>query len=356
MIAFEKQLISLERFESAAFVDVDCNGVMDIVSGAWWYQGPDFKTAHRIYTPPAEGEYYDDFSTIAMDVTGNGFPDIITGGWWGGALRILENPGASGGLWNVNTLENIGNIETSIGVDIDGDGVIEMIPNTPNSVQSVYKLEDHKLVRYIVGDSPTGHGLGTGDLAGNGRMDIILCNGWLENPGSLTKKWNFHPDFKLSPWTGVPVLAVDLDDDGEIELISGSGHNYGLSYFKRESGVWREHVIDPWNAQYHCLRWVDIDGDGKMELVTGKRHRAHCGNDPGENDPAGIYYFKFINGQFVKQVIDYGPNTPLSGKGCGIQFDLFDLEGNGFLSVIAPGKDGLFLYRNTGDRETQRMK
>ena len=49
------------------------DGVLDIVSGAWWYEGPDYRKRHRIGQVRQEGEYYDDFSTIPMDVNGDGF-------------------------------------------------------------------------------------------------------------------------------------------------------------------------------------------------------------------------------------------------------------------------------------------
>ncbi len=89
---FRKVLIADERCESAGVFDVDGDGVLDIVSRAYWYEGPDFKRQHRIGHIPAYGEYYDDFSSIPMDINGNGRLDYVTGGWWGEALRWRENP------------------------------------------------------------------------------------------------------------------------------------------------------------------------------------------------------------------------------------------------------------------------
>ncbi len=69
------------------------DGVLGIVSGAWWYEGPDFQKRHPIGEVPAFGEYFDDFSTIPLDVNADGRLDFITGGWFGRQLQWRENPG-----------------------------------------------------------------------------------------------------------------------------------------------------------------------------------------------------------------------------------------------------------------------
>jgi hypothetical protein len=110
--------------------------------------------------------------------------------------------------------------------------------------------------------------------------------------------------------------------------------------------TWTKHPIDPFNSQYHDMVWADIDRDGQCELITGKRYRAHKGLDPGDSDPIGIYYFKWNGEGFSKQVIDYGPARVSTG--CGICFAVADLTGNGLLDVVAPGKDGLYVFYNEG--------
>jgi hypothetical protein len=361
-LRFQKILIADERYESAAAFDVDNDGVLDIVSGAYWYPGPKFDRKCKIGRVRAEGEYYDDFSTIPMDVNGDGYTDFITGGWWGNTIRWRENPrGDPTKEWPEHVIAEVGNVETARAWDVDGDGRPEIVPNTPGAPQRVFKLVTDakgrgtgKFTEHVVYDQPSGHGLGFGDLNGDGRGDLVLAKGWLEAPKDPLggAAWKFHEEFDLGS-ASIPILVADVNGDGLADLIVGQSHGYGLDWWeqRKEKGKrrWVKHPIDPYNSQYHDLWWGDLDGDGRPELVTGKRYRAHCGHDPGEYDPVGLYYFKWTGEGFAKQVIDYGAIR--GGKGCGIAFQVVDLDGDGRPDIVAPGKDGLYVFRNLGPAE-----
>jgi hypothetical protein len=356
---FQKILIADERYESCGVFDVNNDGHLDIVSGAYWYPGPKFDRKCKIGDVKAEGEYFDDFSTIPMDINGDGYTDFVTGGWWGNTIRWRENPqGDPAKPWAEHVIAEVGNVETTRAWDVDGDGQLEIVPNTPGGPQRFYKiLRDGagkgcgKFQEYVISEGKSGHGFGFGDVSGDGRGDIVLSKGWLEAPeNSLDgKPWTFHPEFDLGS-ASCPVLVVDVDGDGLNDLIVGQAHGYGLDWWEQriEGGKrrWIKHPIDPFNSQYHDLIWADIDGDGQPELITGKRYRAHCGRDPGEYDHVGLYYFKWTGEGFAKQVIDFGPARVASG--CGIMFQVVDIDGDGRLDIVAPGKDGLYLFRNLG--------
>ncbi|HET6486604.1 MAG TPA: VCBS repeat-containing protein [Spirochaetia bacterium] len=364
VIQWRKAWIADEGFESAGVFDVDGDGVPDIVSGAFWYKGPDFRRKYSVGPVRKEDEYYDDFSTIPMDVNGDGRLDFITGGWWGNTIRWRENPGDAKKQWPEHVIAETGNVETTRAWDVDGDGAPELIPNTPGATEvAVFKLKtdgrgkgtgafEKHVVHRFTGSMRQGHGLGCGDVAGNGRMDIVLAHGWLEAPANpWSGEWRYHADWSCGS-ASVPMLVVDVNGDGRNEIVVGQGHAYGLDWLERKGTKgdggfeWTRHPIDPFNAQFHDLQWADLDGCGKPELVTGKRHRAHCGHEAGEWDDLGTYYFKWNGEGFTKQVISYGPIG--TGKGCGIHFALADLRGTGRLDVVAPGKDGLYVFFNEG--------
>ena len=364
-LQFRKVFLDDERYESAGVFDVNGDGIPDIVCGAFWYEGPDFKKRHKIGGVKAYDEYYDDFSTIPLDINGDGRLDYVTGGWWGNTLRWRENTGEKDKDWPEHIIAETGCIETTRAWDIDGDGELEIVPNTPIAPLVVYKLirdkngkgigkfAAHKLKFKGRENDTQGHGLGFGDINGDGRGDIVLRNGWLEAPADVYKgEWIWHPEFDLGGDASVPVLVVDLNGDGKNELIVGQGHNYGLTWLERivsPSGAveWKKHPIDPFSSEYHDLQWVDIDGDGQNELITGKRFRAHPAGDGGDRDAYGWSVFKWVGDAFAKHVIDFGPLG--SGKGLGIHFAVADLDGDGRLDVVAPGKDGLAVYFNQGN-------
>jgi len=358
MVKFEKIKLSDDTYEAAAVFDVNNDGILDIVSGAYWYEGPDFKRRHKMCDVQPVGDYYDDFSDYPMDVNGDGYLDIITGAWWGETLRWRENPKGQPVEWRVHDIAKVGPIERACFWDIDGDGEVEVIPNTPGNPLRVFKLVRDaagkgvgEFKQYVLSERPQSHGIGFGDVAGNRRADIVMADGWYEAPRDpYAGEWKWHGEFNLES-ASVPVIVHDVNGDGLADLIVGQSHAYGLAWWEqgrdaRGNRTWTKRDIDPHRSQYHDLQLVDIDNDGESELVTGKRYFAHSGRDPGEYDPIGVYYFKINRGAFERVTIDYGPVKEASGA--GIYFWVEDIDGNGWKDIVAPGKDGLYLFKNLG--------
>ena len=353
-LAFKKQQISDSAYESACAADLNNDGELDIVCGEYWFEGPSFKKKHKMCELVTERDYYDDFGVYPMDVDGDGYIDIVSGGWFGETLSWRQNPQGKAVMWKVHKIEKVGSIERPCFWDVDGDGYVEVIPNLPKGPLIVFKLiRDAKgkgtgvFKRYEISPEFQGHGLGFGDINGDGRNDFILAKGWFEAPVKVFEQaWAWHPDFNVGH-ASVPILVHDISGDGKNDLIVGMGHNYGLAWWEQGlAGQWSKHDIDTANSQYHEMRLVDLDKDGHLDFVTGKRYHAHSGKDPGADDPVGLYYYTLLDGRPKGFTIDYGPVGQASGA--GIYMWIADVDENGWDDIIAPGKEGLYLFRNQG--------
>jgi hypothetical protein len=147
-------------------------------------------------------------------------------------------------------------------------------------------------------------------------------------------------------------LVVDVDGDGRNDLIWGKGHHYGVYWRKqgqpRPDGTttWSEHLIDDSWSQAHSLAWADLDGDGKGELITGKRVRGHGGRDPGADEGACLYYYRWHAPaqEFVRHTI----SPPGGGVGTGMQICVADLTNDGRPDIAVAGKTGTWLLINEG--------
>jgi FG-GAP-like repeat/FG-GAP repeat len=354
---FRKHLIDAGANESAAVADVNQDGRLDIIAGENWFEAPDWKK-HRIREIPFFEGYIDDLSNFALDVNDDAYPDVIASSWFSTKLAWYENPRRHDGeyadrLWKEHIIESGFNYELILLVDIDGDGKAQEILPNYGSTNEVAWLErgkpfsEGKWVRHRVGYVPGVkglHGIGAGDVNGDGRPDIITAYGWFEAPANpRSENWKFHQEFSLAPPDGFasPIYVHDVNGDGKPDLVYGAGHRYGLYWLENlGGGKWKEHLIDDSWSQPHALTLVDLDKDGQIDIVTGKRYLAHEA-DPGAFEPLGLYWYRWSpkEGHFIKHVIDYG-----SKAGGGIQIIAVDIDGDGDIDLVAPGKSGLFLF------------
>jgi len=361
-ITFRKHTLDLGCSEAVTVADVNLDGRLDIISGENWYEqlprqpgrGPRF-VKHKFRNLGYTDYYLEDLSDLAIDVTGDGYPDIVTCSYWSKPLSWWENPGKRGGPWREHVMETGSPVEFAFLVDILNTGKPRQL--LPQFGRADFPLTWYEVagaraaepwIKHEVSPKSWGHGIGAGDVNGDGRTDIITPHGWFEAPPDPRHgSWTFHAEFNLGD-TGF-IFVEDVNRDGVPDLITSLGHGYGIFWYEQQKDAagkrrWEKHLIDDGFSQAHAMTLVDLNGDGRRDIVTGKRFYAHE-HDPGANEPLGLYWYEPFDSKgrvsWRRHIIDYETRT-----GAGLQIPVIDIDGDGDLDIVVAGKSGLYLFEN----------
>jgi hypothetical protein len=308
--------------------------------------------------------YADAFFSFAEDVDADGWLDIIQIGLPNSAAVWYQNDQGLGGPWAQHLLwPAVGN-ESPTMVDLDGDAERELLAFSGvtisylkrNTAAPTSPWTAHPIAM-LAAIAPPPHGLGTGDVNLDGRLDVLVTTGWLEQPASLVGDplWTFHP-YAFAAVGGAQMHVDDVDGDGDNDVITSlNGHGFGLSWFEQipdaVGTTFVPHVILPVDplpgehnqfSQLHALELADIDGDGLRDIVTGKTWLAHNGSDPGAAEPAVLFVLRLDRSSGVQ----YVPECIDDASGVGRQLVVRDLDNDGDIDVVTCNKSGLVVFRN----------
>jgi hypothetical protein len=357
-VRFRKIILTTDFIsEGVAVGDVNHDGKPDVMAGSFWFEAPKWEK-HELTSPKKffpDTAFSNSFLNFSMDVNQDGWIDMIRVGFPGEEVVWYENPGNAKGHWKEHMIcRHIGNESPAL-VDVDGDGRPDILCNDPVKKEMIWmkspvQKDDTLWKRYTISRDANlatnkyTHGLGFGDMNMDGRRDVIITKGWWEAPPDRTQsEWVFHPADLGGD--AAQIYVIDIDGDGDMDLISSSAHDYGIWWHEQVSDdagniKFIHHEISRAFSESHGLVMSDVDGDGFPDLVTGKRYFAHNGKDPGGYDAAVLYWFELKPGRppvWIPHLID-------NHSGVGLLPVVADVNQDGMMDIITANKKGVYIF------------
>lgn len=351
--------------------DFNQDGKPDIVAGPFWYAGPDFMAKYEFYPAkefPTRVSPTDSMFSFVFDFNGDDWPDILVLGrvhlhpatWY-------ENPRGESKPWRKHFAFERVKGESPAFLDVDGDGKPEIVAHWEEQWGLIQPVWNDPTQQWRFKPITTKgdwqqfhHGTGIGDVNGDGRLDLLLNDGWWEQSADADSPWLAHPFVFSKDKGGAQMFALDVNGDGLSDVVTAlNGHGWGLAWFEQvkvdDRVTFVEHKFmgdrdeeakfGVCFSQPHALTLADIDGDGLQDLVVGKRMWAHPPPKDIEPDaPPVLYWFQLKrDGQggakFVPRFID-------DQSGVGVQVNAADVTGDGKPDILTVSKMGTFLFVN----------
>lgn len=360
----ETQLTDVYYSEGANAADINQDGKTDLIYGPHWYAGPDFKERHEIYPakPQPMKRYANNFFAWPHDFNGDGWIDVLVVGLPGTPAFLYENPTdqALDKPWKKHQVFDSVSNESPQLTNLVGDQRPELVCTHRGmfgylAVNWEQPFSAWKFVPISgrVTAMRFGHGLGIGDINGDGRMDVLSAGGWIEQPDNPDGLWKAHVVKFSNSYGGAEIYAYDVDGDGDNDVITSmAAHDFGLAWYEQYQNqdgkrAFREHLIMGARkdqnrygvvfSELHSVGFADMDGDGLKDIITGKTYYSHHEKSPQWDAGAVVYWFRLVRNS---DGVNWVPYQAGIDTGIGRQITVADVNQDQLPDIVVGGMKG----------------
>ncbi|MCA9051510.1 MAG: VCBS repeat-containing protein, partial [Planctomycetaceae bacterium] len=185
------------------------------------------------------------------------------------------------------------------------------------------------------------HDVYAADINGDGHVDLISGSGGGGGIGLHFVRWHMNDgsnnfqsyDISTQGTYFEEVTAADVDGDGDLDVLAAINGSASIEWYENDGELiptFTRRVIDNNAGNVHHVSTVDVDGDGDIDVLASRNSKVVWYENDGSVTPL-----------FTRHIL--GANGPNSQVGV-------DLDGDGDQDILAANNGNVLWFANDGNQ------